>query len=130
MKITTNSALNAFFIAVLALFSPSIGNAAAPITTQFCMLVTATHGGSDSKAIYVNLTGVNGSTGQLNLDNLGRDDFKSKQWSCFEFPLADLTLSEGKDVGFHTKAEVGFKPGDMDDFCVTQMYSRRQGWYC
>lgn len=127
MKIISNSTLSVCAVALLATFSPSISSAA--ITTQLCIDIGPTHGGSDGTNIFAELTGTKGSTGRLSLDNQGQDDFKAKQWNCFYFPEADLVGNNGRDVGFHTQLEMGFNAGDQDDFCVKGIHSRRwENW--
>jgi len=122
MKSTLKVTLSLPIVTLLGIFSPSMVNAA-EVTTQFCVLTSKTHGGSDSKGIYINLTNEYGiSTGDLNLDKPGRNDFIAGQWGCFEFAESDLQT--GADIGFHTKAVMSIKE-DQDDFCVKQMFSRR-----
>ena len=122
MKTISNNLLFAYFIVLLTILAPSVVHAS--VTTRFCMELTHTHGGSDSTNIYVDLTGSsNTSTGKLKLNNPGTNDFIKGKWSCFGFEPSDLP--NGADVGFHIKAEVGFNPGDQDDFCVKRVVSER-----
>ncbi|PWQ93168.1 hypothetical protein [Leucothrix arctica] len=125
MKVNTPSIFNLIVVAATMVIAPNFANAA--ITTQFCLLNSNTQGGTDSTSIYVNLTGVSGSTGQLNLDNPG-NDFIPKQWSCYEFSLADLAGNAGnagEDIGAHQQVEIAFVSTGMNNFCITEMYSRR-----
>lgn len=121
MRNTSKTELFIITGALFAILVPSIASAA--VKTEFCVLPSKTHGGTDSKGVYVNLKSASGaSTGDLNLDNAGVDDFRVGHWSCFGFQESDL--AGGRDIGFHTTAVVSIK-SDQDDFCVEHMYSRR-----